>query len=416
MRDRSAPRPAGTQSAQEARGAKASQSRESARRGEPSGECRTSIAGRAAGGGRRGRRQGRRRRRGCGLLVLASLLALLGLAGAAAWTYWSLTRPYQGYARSERLVEVAPGTSAARILAQLSSEGVLENPRLARAYLVYVLHDPPLQAGEYRFSGPSSLLQVLRKLVRGEVVSHLVTLVEGLSLDETAEQLASAGAGRREALLAAMRSPALLSLVSDLDPIAPDLEGYLFPETYSFRVGTSEREIVSTLVKTFRARFDRQVRPLLGAGREASHRQLVILASIVEKEAKVATDRPLIAGVYRNRLLRHMALAADPTVIYALRKLGRWDGTIHHGDLAVDSPYNTYRYAGLPPGPICSPGLASLQAAAQPAAVPYLYFVSRNDGTHVFAETLSEHNRNVELWQKQYWREKRAEQRARGGQ
>lgn len=365
------------------------------------------------------RRRRRRRRIGCALVLL---LAALAGAGAVGFGWWVL-RPYQGYAGAEKLVDVAPGSGAGRILEQLRREGVVANPWVARAYLVYVLKNPPLQAGEYRFAGPMTFPEVLRKLIRGDVVSRPVTVVEGFTIEDIAAQLAQAGAGRREAFLERMRSPAL---IADLDPAAADLEGYLFPETYRFRLGTSEAEIVATLVKTFRSKFERHVRPLLFAGAGAagatgpagapgappSVRRLVTLASIVEKEARASAERPIIAGVYRNRLLRHMALDADPTVIFALRRLGRWDGTIHHDDLRVDSPYNTYRYAGLPPGPICSPGLASLEAAARPAEVPYLYFVSRNDGTHVFASTLEEQNRNVDVWQRRYWRERRAQERA----
>jgi UPF0755 protein len=346
-----------------------------------------------------------RRWRGCAGAVL---LLLLGLAAAAAVGYgWWLSRPYKGYAGPEKVVEVAPGSGAARILAQLQDEGVLANGLAARLWLVYALKNPPLQAGEYRFAGPLTLPEVLRKLIRGDVVSRGVTVVEGFSVEEIADQMARAGAGRRDAFLAAMRSPAL---VADLDPAAPDLEGYLFPETYRFRVGTAETEIVATLVKTFRSRFESHVRPLM-AGSGATVRQVVTLASIVEKEARASAERPVIAGVYRNRLVRHIALDADPTVIFALRRLGRWDGTIHHDDLRVDSSYNTYRYPGLPPGPICSPGLPSLEAAARPADVPYLYFVSRNDGTHVFARTLEEQNHNVDIWQRRYWRDLRARQR-----
>ena len=169
------------------------------------------------------------------------------------------------------------------------------------------------------------------------------------------------------------------------------------------------------LVKTFRTRFEKEVRPRLDRNLSRGGqtvRQLLILASIVEKEARVATERPLIAAVYQNRIDRGIGLAADPTVIYALKRVGRWNGNIRRDDLRMDSPYNTYRYAGLPPGPICSPGLASMIAASEPADVPYLYFVSRNNGTHVFSETLSEHNRNVEQWQRRYWRERRAQERA----
>jgi UPF0755 protein len=206
-----------------------------------------------------------------------------------------------------------------------------------------------------------------------------------------------------------MRSPAL---IADLDPEAQDLEGYLFPETYSFAERTSEREIVETLVRTFRRRYEKSVRSHVRPG--VTLRQVVTLASIVEKEAQVATERPVIAAVYRNRLDQGIGLGADPTVIYALKRAGRWNGNIRRTDLQIDSPYNTYRYAGLPPGPICSPGVASLEAAAQPAAVPYLYFVSRNDGTHVFAQSLAEHNRNVNQWQRRFWRERRAQEREPG--
>jgi UPF0755 protein len=295
---------------------------------------------------------------------------------------------------------------ASQALARLESEGVLADAKTARFYLIYFMGDRPIQAGQYRFRGPLTTAQVLRKLILGQVINQTVTLVEGLSLEETADRLAAADLGRREVFLDLMRSP---EPIADLDPDAQDLEGYLFPETYSFAPKSDERTVVATLVKTFRERYLQKVKPLLDSSASPRNlRQTLTLASIVEKEARVPSERPLIAGVYANRLRHNIGLAADPTVIFALKKLGQWDGNIHKADLRVDSPYNTYRYAGLPPGPICSPGLASLMAAADPADVPYLYFVSRNDGTHVFASTLEEHNRNVEIWQRRYWRERRA--------
>lgn len=352
---------------------------------------------------------GGKRRIGCGLLIL--LLLILIPAGQMGWAAWNLQRPYKGYEGSERLVTVAPGSGAGQVLDHLEREGVIANGKLARLYLVFK-GNPKLQAGQYLFRGPLTLGQVVHKLATGQTVSRSVTIIEGLTLEEIADQLARAQFGRREVFLDLMRSP---RLIAGLDPDAPDLEGYLFPETYTFASGTSEREIVETLVKTFRQRFERDVRPLMQSNSPGKTvRQVVTLASIVEKEAKVPTDRPLIAAVYRNRLERKIGLAADPTIIYALKRVGRWSGNLHKEDLRMDSPYNTYRYAGLPPGPICSPGLASLAAAAAPANVPYLYFVGRNDGTHVFAETLAEHNRNVEIWQKKYWRDRwAAERRAR---
>jgi UPF0755 protein len=341
-------------------------------------------------------------------LGLALLLLLLALPAAMlGWSWWRLNRPYAGFAGAERTVVVEPGMGAAEILALLEREGVLADARLARTYLVYVLGDPPMQAGEYLFRGPATTPAVLRKLVRGDVVSLRVTLIEGLTLEESARSLADQGLGGYDALLAAMRDPAP---ISDLDPEAHDLEGYLFPETYTFAKRTPPEKVVGTLVETFRRRWRERVAPRRRPGDGRPLREVLTLASIVEKEAKVPGERPTIAAVYRNRLARGIGLFADPTLVYALKREGRWDGNLRRADLAMDSPYNTYRYAGLPPGPICSPGLASLLAAARPAEVPYLYFVSRNDGTHVFAQTIAEHNANVERWQRRYWRELRQAQ------
>lgn len=407
------------------------------------------------------------------LVWLAALLVLgLAAAGAAFWWAWlQVERPHRGFAGDTAMVVVEPGTPSVHILDQLEERGVIADARLARLYLKLALRDPALQAGEYRFEGAAPLPAVLDKLVRGDVVDHAVTIVEGLTLEETAEAMADAGFGDLDALLAAMRDPAP---IADLDPDARTLEGYLFPSTYRFRRGTTEAEMVATLVATFRRAWVNEVEPLLAelereagggpaagagasdgggedsgggdrdgsgareggargaeGGREAaapppdepvraptrerprrSIRELVILASLVEKEARIEGERPQIAAVYANRLELGMGLYADPTVVYALKQEGRWDGNIRREDLRMDSPYNTYRHAGLPPGPIASPGLASLMAAARPADVTSLYFVSRNDGTHVFADTLAEHNRNVDRWQRQYWRDQRRREAA----
>jgi UPF0755 protein len=341
-------------------------------------------------------------------LVLIAALAFAALAALTFRAWRTLHEPYQGYEGDEKIFVVRPGVDAGTILEELEQAGLLADARLARHYLVYVLEDPPLQAGEYLFSGPANTLEVLDPLIAGRVVTYPVTLVEGLTLEETAHHLAANGFGELAAL---NREMTIAERISDLDPQAVDLEGYLFPDTYSFAKGTGEAEIIDTLVRTFRRRYSTSVAPLLDPDGTRTPRQVVTLASLVEKEAAVDEERPVIAGVYVNRLQRGMALYADPTVIYALKQLGRWDGNLRRPDLKVDSPYNTYVYPGLPPGPIASPGLASLQAAARPAEVSYLYFVSRNDGTHVFAETLAEHNRNVNRWQREYWRQRWREER-----
>ncbi|HEX9731586.1 MAG TPA: endolytic transglycosylase MltG [Thermoanaerobaculia bacterium] len=349
------------------------------------------------------------------LLWLAAALALLA-AAAAGWAWRRLHQPFRGYLESEIVVDVRSGQGAQAILARLAAAGVLADARLARLYLVYALGDPALIAGEYRFDRPLSTPQVLDKVIRGEVVVYPVTLIEGLTLEETAEALARQGFGDAERLRREMQRG---DRVADLDPDAEDLEGYLFPDTYHFARGITEAEVVATLVRTFRQRWREAVEPLRTAGPSPRSgatrpvRELVTLASIVEKEARLDEERALIAGVYAHRLRRGIALYADPTVIYALKRLGVWDGNLRRADLRLDSPYNTYVRPGLPPGPICSPSLASLVAAADPADTDYLYFVSRNDGSHVFAESLREHNRNVELWQRRYWRRRWAQEGSR---
>lgn len=349
----------------------------------------------------------RRRRRllvwsAAGMAVAAVAVAATA-AGLVAWAERELDRPL-GSDTVELVIE--RGAPLASILDQLSASGVIGDPLLARLYLDYRRPDDVLQAGEYRFEQPMSTVEALDLVIRGEVVSYPVTVIEGLTLQETAEHLASEGFGELDAFVAAMSSPAL---IADLDPEAESLEGYLFPDTYAFPSGVEEPEIVEAMIRNFRRRVEDHLSPASERGLDV--RSLVTLASIVEKEAGALSERPVVAAVFHNRLDRGIGLYADPTIIYALKMAGTWDGNLRRRDLELDSPYNTYIHPGLPPGPICSPGEHSLRAAARPADVPYLYFVSRNDGTHVFAETLAEHNRNVARWQIRYWRERRAAER-----
>ena len=339
--------------------------------------------------------------------ALAILLAAATLAGWATYRHLRslLVEPHPFGAAGDALgIEVAPGETTRVILERLERVGVLRSALVARVYHSRVLGDPPLQAGQYRFVSPVAAVEVLRRLRVGDVVTYPVTIVEGWTFVETAEALARAGLGSREALVAELSSPAR---VRDLDPQAATLEGFLFPDTYRFPRGVSPAAIADALVTGFRRAWQRDVLPLRFIEDRRSLRELVILASLVEKEARREEERALVAAVYANRLARGIGLYADPTIIYGLKLAGRWDGDLRRRDLEEDSPWNTYRRPGLPPGPICSPGAASLAAAARPAAVDYLYFVSRNDGTHVFAESLAEHNRNVELWQRRYFRERR---------
>jgi UPF0755 protein len=217
-----------------------------------------------------------------------------------------------------------------------------------------------------------------------------------------AEVYASNGFGEAHEFI---RAAADRSLLADLDPDANDLEGYLFPETYTLSRATSASDLIKMMVDGFRRAVpDARSR---AEAQGLTLRQVMTLASLVEKETGRNDERHIVAGVYRNRMRLGMAMQADPTVVYALQKAGRYDGNIRRADLTIDSPYNTYRYRGLPPGPIAAPGKASIEAALAPADVRFLYFVSRNDGSHVFAETLAEHNANVYEHQVLYFKRRR---------
>jgi UPF0755 protein len=264
-----------------------------------------------------------------------------------------------------------------------------------------------LQAGEFRFDRPMTPIEVIEKIARGDVYNRRITFPEGLTIHEMARIFEQQGFGKAASFVEAARD---VTPLRDIDPDAKDLEGYLFPETYALPRDTTAVRLVQLMAARFRQLFTadkQQAARTLGL----TPRQAVTLASLVEKETAVPAERPVVAAVYLNRLKIGMPMQADPTVIFALQRAGRYDGNLRRDDLSFDSPYNTYRYQGLPPGPIASPGLASLEAAVAPASVDYLYFVSRNDGSHVFARTLAEHNENVRTFQVLYFREQRAAER-----
>jgi UPF0755 protein len=336
------------------------------------------------------------------VVVLAVGIVAAGVIGYGAWT--ALHEPYKGYGEAERLVEIPGGSGTAEIRRRLVAAGVVRDERTFRLALWWSGSAQRLQAGEYRFDSAMTPLEVIGKIARGEVHARRITFPEGLTIREMAQIFESRGFGTAADFEVAAADPAR---IRDLDAEASDLEGYLFPETYALPRGTPAARVIGLMVDRFRATYE----PLQPRAAEQglTTRQVVTLASLVEEETAKADERPIVAAVYRNRLRLGMAMQADPTVIYALQKAGRYEGNIRREDLAFDSPYNTYRYPGLPPGPIASPGSAALAAAVSPADVPYLYFVSRNDGSHVFAETLAQHNANVYEHQILYFRQQRLE-------
>jgi UPF0755 protein len=337
-------------------------------------------------------------------LALALLVLTVAAAAAGAWIYQRIGEPYRGYEGSEQFVDIPPGEGSRAIGQRLITAGVVRDDLTFRIALSLSGEARRLRAGEYRFDTPMTPGQVIDKLVRGDVYVINITFPEGLTLAEMAKIFERGGLGPAAAFSQAANDA---SLIHALDPAARDLEGYLFPETYRL----PRRTDASTLVRQMTARFEEVFTPAMraaSAARGQTIRQVVTLASIVEKEASRADERAIVAAVYTNRLRLGMPLQADPTVIAGLQRAGQYTGNLRRADLDFDSPYNTYRYPGLPPGPIASPGRASLEAATEPAAVDYLYFVSRNDGSHEFARTLTEHNRNVQRWQVQYFRDLRA--------
>jgi UPF0755 protein len=339
------------------------------------------------------------------LVAIAGAVVLLAVLAGGFWVSRSLEQPYRGFTGSEVFVEIPEGSGIASMGRRLADAGVVRHETLFRAAVWWRGAGRRLQAGEYRFEGPASPAEVVDRIARGDVYLRSITFREGLTIRQMAALFEEKGFGPADAFRSAASNP---EPIRSVDPLATDLEGYLFPDTYALpRKATAQTLVNRMVAEALRALSpDLQAR---AAERGLSVRELVTLASIVEKETGTPEERRIVAAVYSNRLRIGMGLQCDPTVIYALERAGRYDGNIRRADLSIDSPYNTYRYAGLPPGPIAAPGRASLEAAASPADVPFLYFVSRNDGSHAFASTLDEHNRNVREYQVQYFRDRRAQ-------
>jgi UPF0755 protein len=290
----------------------------------------------------------------------------------------------------EKLVQLKPGSSVRRIAADLKKAGIIRSQYAFVAWH-YFHGRKALKAGEYSFDHPARMQEVYERIAHGDIYVHLLVLPEGYNIYDIAGAIEEAGLGKGDDFLKVARTD--VSLIRDLDPQAPTLEGYLFPDTYRITRTQSLHDIAAVMVHRFR-----QAAHEIGLSQD--FHTLVTMASIVEKETAVDAERPEVASVFYNRMLRHMTLSTDPTVIYAALLNDRYRGAIYRSDLQYDSPYNTYRNTGLPPGPISNPGKASLQAAMHPASTEYLYFVSDNQGHHKFSSTSEEHARNVAAYRR----------------
>jgi UPF0755 protein len=330
------------------------------------------------------------------ILLTALFLAFAALIAAGFWVYSELETPFFGARTPEVFVDIPRGSRAGSVAELLVRAGVLRDSIPFRIYLRYTDTGRRIQAGEYRFSEAATPKQVARRLAEGDVFYYSVTVPEGLTARETVDLLEKNGLGKRVELNRAIRNA---EWIRDLDPNARNLEGYLFPETYRFRRNADSRTIIKTMVDEFRARLEK-ILPLYPVPPDWSLSRAVVLASMIEKEVKTAEEGPLVASVLVNRLAMRMPLACDATIIYAMKLAGTYEGRLGKTDMAMESPYNTYRHSGLPPGPICNPGSDSLKAALRPAKSDFYYYVSRNDGTHQFSKDFNSHLRAVNLYQK----------------
>jgi len=321
------------------------------------------------------------------LKFLATLLLLaLIAAGVAAYVVYTPFGP-----SSETFVDIMPGSGTRGIAAQLEHSGVIRSRYGFE--LLRPLLGGRLKAGEYRFDHAVPMTEVYARIERGDVYTRALTIPEGYNIFDIAQAVEADGLGSRDAFLAAERqhTELIAAWTPPSGPRPASLEGYLFPDTYYFSRHATPLQMLSAMVRRFR-----QVSEQLGMSENVP--RTVIMASLVEKEVSQNDERPLVAGVFANRLAKGMPLATDPSVIYAAILDGRWRGTIYASDLQSPSPYNTYKHTGLPPGPICNPGMAALRAAIAPAETDFLYFVSDAAGHSRFSTNLKDHSTQVQAY------------------
>jgi UPF0755 protein len=332
------------------------------------------------------------------LLLLFALLVLFTTAVVGYLGYQDLRRP-RTHNAAEEVITIEPGMGRRAIIDRLVQVGIIENRWPVLVYLALNPQSRKLQAGDYRFESPITPIAALAKIEQGQITTEQVTIPEGYDKFDILETLVKTGIDSREAFQKAIKDT---SLIADLDPEARDLEGYLFPDTYSYTRQTRAPQLIAAMVRRCRqvltpARLE-QAR-VLGFN---TH-QLMTMASLVEREAKVDDERPLISAVFHNRLKRGMRLDCDPTFIYAAKVEGVWDNNVNNPlHRKRESPYNTYFVVGMPPGPIASPGMKSIDAALSPTPADYLYFVVQgSDGRHKFSSTEAEHLAAVAEYRRQ---------------
>jgi len=345
------------------------------------------------------------------LYVLLAMLAMAAFLGFGAWFEYRSLRAYATtpvFVREKTVVEIPTGAGPRIVAKKLFEARAISDAGRFGTYVRFVRRvGGQFKAGEYAFDPekPQTPDEVIDRLLKGEVLELRFTIPEGLRIDEQAKLVEAAGFGTAKEFEQLARDPAF---AKTLGIPADSLEGYLYPDTYSFPRRTTTKQVLEKMVASFEVAWTRAQAKRDPVVTLSKH-QAVTLASIVEKETGAASERPRISCIFHNRLKKDMKLQTDPTVIYAeiLRK-GSYDGDINRSDLDAVHPYNTYAVKGLPPGPISNAGEAALAAALAPLTCDDLFFVSRNDGTHVFCPTLACHETAVEKWQREYFRRKKA--------
>ena len=295
--------------------------------------------------------------------------------------------------KSPVIFEVKPGMPLKQVARDLYNQGLIRSPSAFKAIAFIQDKQTHVMVGEYSLAPSMLPAEIINRITSGKTVPHPVTIPEGFRITEIAALLESKGLADAATFIRQTRNK---DLIKSLDIPTDSLEGYLFPETYHFSKFTPEKKIVAKMVDTFRKQVLTSQLPEIAKDSPLSWHEIITLASLIEKETGLDAERKMISSVFHNRLRKNMRLQTDPTVIYAIEK---FDGNIRKRDLKIDSPYNTYRYKGLPPGPIASPGIKSIVAAISPIESDHLYFVSRKNGSHHFSNTLAEHNRAVQKYQ-----------------
>ena len=337
------------------------------------------------------------------LLVTIGLKAASNPKGLANEVLSRMDSPLDERETTYKTFIVRQGETAGQIADRLKSEGLIADSLTFRLRVEIEVVAGDLSAGEYELSPSMKPSQILETLVKGRIKSGpLLTIPEGWRSEEIAERLERRGVGTADEFMRVVKAGRSASPLLSSRPAGASLEGYLFPDSYALDEKSTPENIARRMVEQFERQFTPEMVEKVGKTGLTIH-QIVTLASIIEREAIVSSERPLMAGVFYNRLRLGMRIQSDPTVQYALidaqpelqKKYGWWKKGLTIDDLNVDSPYNSYKYPGLPPGPICNPGLASIKAAIEPANTDYIYFVAKPDGSHAFAKTLEEHNDNV---------------------